>query len=713
MHDLPALILSAINQKKYQPQRAKSLASALGVEHETREFKRAIKKLLHDGLIQIDDNDLIRPLKALPNARGTYKRLPKGDGLVFIPNADGLPPHEYFIPEHLAHDAATGDEVEIAVRKRSSRSADGLGEIKAIVRRATKSFVGTYFERAGESFVRVDGQIFAHSISIADARATGAKPNDKVVLEMLRFPTANERGEGVIVEILGRAGDPKVDTSAIVRGLGIPDTFSEEALAEAREQAAHFDENDTSREDFTQQLVISIDPATAKDFDDAVALTRDPKTKHWHLTVHIADVGHFVPPGGPLDREARLRGTSVYLPQRVIPMFPEVISNGLASLQEGKVRFVKTAELEFTPQGDYVGSRFANGRIRNARRFTYEQVQAILQEPSGDAAKGVAPTIVQMLLEMRTLSKLLRAKRAKRGALEMSMPEAVLEYDDAGHVNGAHFALHDDSHQLIEDFMLAANEAVAMHFDHCKIPFVRRVHPAPDPRKLEALGEFLRSLNYKLPRAPGRIDLQRLLAETAQKPERHAIHYALLRSLKQARYTVEQDEHYALGSEHYCHFTSPIRRYPDLIVHRLLGQWLSKRKTKADVKELTALAEHCSKTERRAENAERDAVKLRILSYLSERLGTQLEAIITGVAEYGFYALGQAFPAEGLVHISTLTNDYYYHDSDGHVLEGQRTGMRYRLGDEVRVEVVRVDLQRKQLDLRVVGKSKPRKGRAH
>jgi ribonuclease R len=706
MRDLTALILSATSKKDYQPMRAKSLSRSLGVEEfDGREFRSALKKLIREGKIQVDQDDFIRPVKALPKLTGTFKRLAKGDGIVFVKSDEGLKPHEYFIPDHLTHDASNGDEVEIAVRKKSGRASDGLGEIQLIVKRATKQFVGTYFERDGESFVRVDGQIFTRSVAISDAGVSGAKPNNKVVLEMVRFPTTGERGEGVIVEVLGKAGDPKVDTSAIVRGLGIPDKFPEEVLAEAREQAAKFNENDDdNRKDYTQELVITIDPVDAKDFDDAVSLTRDPKTKHWLLTVHIADVGHFVPPGGALEREARLRGTSVYLPQRVIPMFPELISNGLASLQEGKVRYVKTAEMEFTAQGDYVGAHFANGRILNRKRFTYEQVQAILTDPTGDAAKGIAPEIVQMLQEMRTLSKILRAKRSKRGALELSMPEAVLEYSDSGHVSGAHFATNDDSHQLIESFMLAANEAVASHFDHMKIPFVRRIHPAPDPRKLEAFAEFIRTLHYKIPRAPGRADMQRLLAETIDKPDRHAVHYALLRSLKQARYTVEQDEHYALASEQYCHFTSPIRRYPDLVVHRLLGHWLSKKKVKADVKELSAIAEHCSKTERRAENAEREAVKLRILSYLSDRLGLQLDAVITGVAEYGFYALGREFPAEGLVHISTLTNDYYHHNEEGHSLEGKRNGQRYRLGDEVRVEVVRVDMQRRQLDLRVIGK---------
>jgi ribonuclease R len=424
------------------------------------------------------------------------------------------------------------------------------------------------------------------------------------------------------------------------------------------------------------------------------------------LTVHIADVAHFVPHGGPLDREARERGTSVYLPQRVIPMFPEIISNGLASLQEGKVRYVQTAVMEFTPDAERVSVRFTRGVIRNRKRFTYEQVQSILEHPHSDAARGVAPDIVQMLIDMRALSKRMRQRRGRRGGLEMSMPEPVLEYDEKGHVSGAHFAVQDESHQLIESFMLAANEAVATHFDQHKIPFLRRVHPAPDLRKLEAFALFARTLDYRLPRRPGRADLQRILNESAKTGERHAIHYAMLRSLKQAIYSPEQDEHYALASTNYCHFTSPIRRYPDLTIHRQLTQWLNKKKARIDPKELQNLGEHCSKTERRAESAEREAVKMRLLSYLSDRLGLEMDAVITGVTEFGFFAQGREFPAEGLVHVSSLNNDYYQFDADGHVLEGRRHGHRYRLGDEVRVEVVRVDLQRRQLDFRVAGRGK-------
>lgn len=706
MRDLSALILNAISKKSYQPMSAKALARKLGLaETSHREFRAALKGLIREGKAQLGKNDTIRPAQSLPKAVGTFKRLKSGDGIVRVETEKGLPPKEYYVPEHLTHDAATGDEVTIGVRRKVKDGDDGLAEINEIVRRATKQFVGTYFERDGTSFVRVDGEVFTHSIEISDAGVKDAKPKDKVVLEMIRFPTAGARGEGVIVEIIGRTGDPKVDTTAVVRALGIPDQFPDEVLEEARHQALAFrEDNLDEREDFTDQLVVTIDPVDAKDFDDAVSLTRDADTGHWILTVHIADVAHFVLAGGPLDREARERGTSVYLPQRVIPMFPEVISNGLASLQEGKNRYVQTAEMEFTADAEPVSARFARGVIRNRKRFTYEQVQAILEHPHGDSARGVAPEIIQMLLEMRKLSKTMRERRSRRGSLEMSMPEPVLEYDEKGHVSGAHFAVQDESHQLIESFMLAANEAVATHFDKHKIPFLRRVHPAPDLRKLEAFALFARTLDYRLPKRPGRADLQRILDESAKTGERHAIHYAMLRSLKQAIYSPEQDEHYALASTNYCHFTSPIRRYPDLTIHRQLTQWLNKKKARIDPKELHNLGEHCSKTERRAETAEREAVKMRLLSYLSDRLGLEMDAVITGVTEFGFFAQGREFPAEGLVHVSSLNDDYYQFEPDGHVLEGRRHGHRYRLGDEVRVEVVRVDLQRRQLDFRVAGR---------
>lgn len=413
-------------------------------------------------------------------------------------------------------------------------------------------------------------------------------------------------------------------------------------------------------------------------------------------------MAHFAKPGGPLDAEARKRATSVYLPQKVIPMFPEVISNGLASLQQGKLRYVKTVQMEYTPGLQKGHVRLANGAIRVAKRFTYEEVGEILAEvdATGTSAK-CEPQVLALLRRMRDLAMRLRKKRLKRGALELNMPEAVLDYDTQGKVTGAHFAVNDVSHQIIEEFMLAANEAVAEHFARHTVPFLRRVHPAPNEEKLDVFAAFSGLLGYPIKRAQDRFELQRVLHETADKPERAAIHFSLLRSLKQATYSPIQDQHYALAMTDYCHFTSPIRRYPDLTVHRLVDRWVKTGAASADVNELAVLGDHCSKMERRAETAERELVKLKLLQYLTTRIGEKLDAVITGVADYGFFAQAEQFPAEGLVHISSLTDDYYSFDESEHALFGSRSKKRYRLGDRVRVEVARVDVQRRMLDFRL------------
>ena len=421
------------------------------------------------------------------------------------------------------------------------------------------------------------------------------------------------------------------------------------------------------------------------------------KTKHWILTVHIADVAHFIKPGGHIETEARKRGTSVYLPQKVIPMVPELISNGLASLQAGKLRYVRSVRMELSPEGGLAHTEFFNGAIRATKRFHYEQVQAHLD----GTAPEPNPEIGALLDRMKTLALILRKKRFQRGSLELSMPEAMLQYDTDGKVVGATFATNDLSHQLIEEFMLAANVAVAQHFGKLQVPFLRRVHPAPKPEKLYDFAQFSALLGYPIKKYQDRFELQRLLNETADKPERAAIHFALLRSLKQATYSPIQEEHYALACADYCHFTSPIRRYPDLQVHRLLERWIKTGKASADEAELIALGEHCSKTERRAEQAERELVKLRILQYLANRIGEQFDAVITGVAEYGFFAQAEKFPAEGLIHVSSLTDDYYHFDDTSRSLTGSRSQRRFRLGDRVSVRVARVDLQKRMLDLRL------------
>jgi ribonuclease R len=700
-------ILAHLSRKNYAPLKPKALARKLNVPADRyADFRKALRTLLQQRRVEIGKNHTVRPAQPHGTAAGVYRSTSGGFGFVRPHEVDGAVGPDIYIPEGYALDAATGDTVLVRITRKPGRANLGpRGEVIEVLDRATREFVGTYFERDDNGYVRVDGTVFSHSIYVGDPGAKGARPDDKVVLEMLRFPTADDRrGEGVITEILGPRGRPGVDTLSIIRAFGLPEKFADDALAEARRAADAFDEDDLQgREDFREQLTITIDPADARDFDDAVSLSTDPKSKHWQLSVHIADVAHFAPPGGPLDREARRRATSVYLPQRVIPMFPEIISNSLASLQQGRVRYVKSAVMDFTHAGQRTSARFAEGAIRVRRRFTYEQVSAILAYPEKEG-HAVEPEVLAMLLRMRDFAMILRRRRMKRGALELNMPEVELEYDADGRVTGAHFLKHDVSHQLIEEFMLVANEAVAGQLAELSVPFLRRVHAAPEPNKLRDFADFARILGYKLPRTVDRFTLQKVLDESADKPDAYAVHYALLRSLKQAVYSPEEEGHYALASADYCHFTSPIRRYPDLTVHRTLGRWLRTGRAKSDETELAALGVHCSKMERRADIAERELIKLKLLTYLEDRIGMEMEVIITGVADYGFYGQAERLPVEGLVHISTLTDDYFYYDEASHSLTGRRTKRRYRLGDKVRVKVVRVDLQRRQLDFRVKGK---------
>ncbi|MBA4066026.1 MAG: ribonuclease R [Isosphaera sp.] len=716
MPDLLAKILHAVTAHSYTPIKAKPLFRRLNLgEDAYPEFRRTVRELVRTGRLAVGRNNTIRPADPHGTVTGTFRRTSAGHGVVRPHPVDGTFKPDVFVREDKTQDASTGDDVLVRITREATTIKDAAGEVVRVLGRATRTFVGTYFERDGEGLVRVDGTVFSHSVSVGDPGAKGAKPHDKVVIEMLRFPSPDGRGEGVISEVLGPHGQPGVDTLSVIRAFGLPEAFSEAALAEARQVADQFSEDDLAgRTDFTHDLVVTIDPPDAKDFDDAVSVTIDPKTRHWVLTVHIADVGAFVRPGGALDAEARKRATSVYLPGKVIPMFPEVISNGLASLQEGKLRYVKTVRMEFTPNLQKGHVQFFSGAIRNRKRFTYDEVQQLLDGLAGGSspsppAGGVGedrtppadPDVRAMLRRMRDLALLLRKKRFRRGALELTMPEAVLEYDADGRVSGAHFAEHTLSHQIVEEFMLAANEAVAEHFTRHEVPFLRRVHPAPNEDKLEAFARFADLLGHRIKRPQDRFELQAVLGKTADQPERAAVHFALLRSLKQAAYSPVQDEHYALAIQNYCHFTSPIRRYPDLQVHRLLDRWLKHGTASADVEELTALGDHCSKMERRAETAERELVKLKILTYLAGRLGERLDAVITGVADYGFFAQAERFPAEGLVHISSLVDDYYGFDEDAHTLEGKRTGRRFRLGDRVRVEVARVDVARRMLDLRL------------
>jgi len=702
---LDEAILQHVGRPGYQPVKPRVIAKKLGLDKErVAELKKSIKRLVRTGRLMFGASHLVMPVQpgtATTNQIvGVFRRHEKGFGFV-RPSAPRAESPDIYIPAKYAGDAATGDMVRVQLVGRRHHEPDRgpKGHIVEIVQRQTYQFVGTYFESRGAGYVRVDGPMFAEPVSVGDPGAKNAHPGDKVVIEMVRFPAEFREGEAVLVEVLGPLGQPGVDTLSIIREFGLPDEFPQDALDEAHARAAAFDETvPADRVDMTDRTIVTIDPADARDFDDAISLDR-LAGGHWVLGVHIADVAHFVPIDGPLDREARRRGTSVYLPDRVLPMLPETVSNAVASLQPGRVRLTKTALVEFTGDGQRVGASFHATAIRSTRRLDYDQVDRLLADPTARLAE-LGTEVHELLGRMHELAMMLRRRRFERGALELIMPEVKIELDAAGGVSGAHVVEDTESHQIIEEFMLAANEAVAERLARDEIAFLRRVHAGPTPRSLKELAAFANELGFKTESLQGRADLQRLLNAVLEKPQRHAVHLAVLRSMQKAVYGPQDEGHYALASPCYCHFTSPIRRYPDLTVHRSLAVVLEGRTPTDRYDELVLLGEHCSEREQRAEAAER--VKLKLLTYLSERIGMEMDAVVTGIERFGLFVEGVELPAEGLIHVDALPEDQYTFDRAAHTLSGYRSGGTFRLGDPVRVVVARVDLERRQLDFRLV-----------
>jgi ribonuclease R len=742
------IILHHVNHSDYRAVKPKVIAKKLGLlGNDLTRVKKAIKRLVKENKLAYGANHLVYPVldtskstedgskstddqeavragksgesdeskKPFKHIVGTFRRTAKGYGFVRPEGtlASAGREQDLYVAAKNTGDAAHGDSVRVKLisgrpRKDRSQSDRTEGRVIDIVQRATNRFVGTYFEKAGMGLVQIDGNLFSNPIYVGDPAAKGARDDDKVVLEMVRFPSQVRDGEGVLVQILGQRGQPGVDTLSIIHQYDLPGDFPEDVLEDARQQAAAFDQLTSSeicnstdtRRDLTSKTILTIDPATARDFDDAISLQR-LDNGHWQLGVHIADVSHFVQPKSPLDREAFERATSVYLPDQVIPMLPEIISNNLASLQPDKIRYAVTSLIEFTAEGVHVSTELFKSIIKSCRRFTYDEVDQYLADRQSWQDR-IEPEVHALLARMHTLGMLLRGRRMKRGALELAMPELEIDLDTEGRVCGAHLEKNTESHQIIEEFMLAANIAVAETLATEGLLFLRRVHGNPDPRKLKALTQFVKELGLEIENLESRFELQKLLRDVQNDPREYAVNYATLRSMQRATYSPEEEGHYALASDNYCHFTSPIRRYPDLTIHRLIDSLNKSAPPQQNMETLLILGDHCSDREQRATQAERELNKVKLLHYFQDKIGTEMEGIVTGVERFGLFVLGTEIPAEGFVHVSSLADDNYRYDRAGHVLQGFRSGNTFRLGDQVKVVVVSVDLERRELDFRLV-----------
>jgi ribonuclease R len=721
-------ILAHLQSHHYHPMKLRRLARFFDVaEDDYAEFRALVKRMISDGEIAFSPQGRLHvPREEAPAARrrgrtveGRFSQSQRGFGFVEPAVADGITAGEdVFIPPEETLGAVTNDTVVAEVTGKSPRGY--YGRIVEIRERGQTHFVGTYDLTESGPVVRPDGGILQQEFAVPDAASAGAKPKDKVVFEVLKYGLRGEPGEAVITEVLGQRGAPGVDTLVVIRQFELSDEFPPQVLAEARAAAARMDDAALEgRRDLTRETVITIDPADARDFDDAISLTEHPDGTVV-LGVHIADVAHFAREGSALDAEARERGTSVYLPLKVLPMLPEVLSNGVCSLQEGRTRLTKSAFIRLGPEGEPIDVDLANSFIKSAKRLTYEQATAAIE---GKTA-GLPPKVVRLLEAMNRLAKKLLARRRRQGYLELDLPEVDLEFDDQGRVIAAHPEDTSFSHRIIEMLMVEANEAVARELDRGGLLYIRRIHPEPDDEAAEDLMHFARSVGYTLAAPRDRHELQRLLNAVRGKPEAYGIHMAVLRSLKRAEYSIKKEGHYALGSGAYCHFTSPIRRYPDLTVHRAFDVLVrdgarrhrgGRHKQAPDAahdpaaRPLVEIAAHSSETERRAEAAERELTKIKLLEYLQTRIGETFTGVITGVQQFGLFVENPELLIDGLVHISSLRDDQYRFDKRRWALVGSRTGRVLRVGSTLEVQIAGVNIPRRELDLEPV--TKPRPGR--
>lgn len=692
--------------RTYRPLLIKELMRDLGVSKDDRhDFKHLLRELQREGeIVKIRGNRYGLPEK-MNLAVGKFSAHPDGYGFV-MPEAEGEP-DIYIAPRNIVG-AMHGDKVVARVEHEKGPGKQE-GRIIRILGRAVTRVVGRYESGHGFGVVISTNPRLTYDFFVPLKERGGAKDGDLVVSEILEYPEPHKSPTVAVKRVIGRAGEPGLDTDLIIEEHNLATEFSPKALEEAKKVKQSVTASMVKgRRDLRGLNTVTIDGERAKDFDDAVSVEYMDGGLI-KLYVSIADVAHYVKPGSPIDGDARERATSVYFPDRVLPMLPEELSNGICSLRPDEDRLAVTAEMVFNEKGERVSYGVYKSVIRSVRRMTYTAVSAIIEKDDPEVKKEYAELVPDFMLMAELMERLNKMRRA-RGSIDFDLPEPEVIVDILGQTQAIIKAERNKAHRLIEEFMLAANETVAFHLESHGVPLLYRVHEEPDEEKMEELGEVVQEFGLPWP-GPGSVRpkvLAQLLLKLQGRPEERYINTIVLRSMKLARYSPDNMGHFGLASRCYCHFTSPIRRYPDLSVHRALKELLKKGSMPAERKselagELPLLGQHTSFMEREAEDAERQVVELKKLQFMLDKVGDQFTGFISGVTAYGLFVELEEYFVEGLVRLTSLFDDYYIYEERRHALVGQHSGREFRLADKVEVALERVDMERRRMEFSIVG----------
>lgn len=699
-----SMILSFMKDKEYRPMKLKEIMMVLNIPHEDRLLlEEVLSQLVDDGKIIITKKGKYAVPEQLHMITGTFEGNEKGFGFLI---QDEPEKRDVFIPAEFTNGAMHKDKILCRMMKEETTGRRAEAEVVKILQRGSKEIIGTFEESQNFGFVIPDEKKYAQDIFVPKALKNGAVSGHKVVVQITTWPQGKRNPEGRVKEILGHINDPGTDIMAIIRQFGLPTEFPEEVMRQIQSIPEEVKEDDKgNREDLRDLTMVTIDGEDAKDLDDAVSLEKLENGKY-RLGVHIADVTHYVREHTPLDEEAFTRGTSVYLVDRVIPMIPHKLSNGICSLNANTDRLALSCIMDIDKEGKVVNHKIMESLINVDRRMTYTNVKKILVDQDEELREEYK-SFIDLFENMESLAAILRKRRTNRGAIDFDFEEAKIYLDEKGKPVDIRSYERNVATRIIEEFMLVCNETIAETHFWQDIPFVYRSHEDPDPEKVKKLEVFIRNLGYQF-KGSSKIhpkDFQKVLGDIADTPEEPIISRLMLRSMQQARYTATSDGHFGLAAKFYCHFTSPIRRYPDLQIHRIIKEnlrgKLSPKRQGTLNKQMPEISKHCSLTERRAEEAERETEKLKKVEYMEQHIGEEFEGVISGITSWGMY-VELPNTVEGLIHVVAMDDDYYIYDEEHMLFIGERTKKIFRLGDQVKVLVAKADRIRRQIDFELV-----------